>query len=125
MSQVKQLGALNERLRSVFVDLGVGASFDGRSEQIQPGDDRLHLTFTYAEEDLVDQLIRTARKRFASSGPEYWLPCTHPGSKQFEHENPVCFRVQKSLIQSHFYWGVSFILCSSDEGYSMVENTQT
>ncbi|MDG1581022.1 hypothetical protein [Pseudomonas sp. GOM6] len=124
MCQADRLNSLQKNLLSTFEALGIGSSFEARAEPIQAGDDHIHFTFTFAEEELVDRLIRTARSSFASFGPEYWLPDSHPGSAQFQQDNHLQYRVLKSLIQSHLYWGVSFILCGPNEGYSLVETTQ-
>lgn len=124
MDQQQMLHQLNGHLQGLYADLGIPHQFTERVESIDPRDDMIHLTFTHGEEDHADQLIRAARRSFASFGPEYWLPDNHPGAAQFRHTEHMQFKVRKSLIVSHLYWGVSFILCGPDEGYSLVEDTQ-
>lgn len=124
MDQQQKLHQLNGHLQGLYADLGIPHHFTERVESIDPRDDMIHLTFTHGEEDHADQLIRAARRSFASFGPEYWLPDNHPGAAQFRHTEHMQFKVRKSLIVSHLYWGVSFILCGPDEGYSLVEDTQ-
>lgn len=118
MSRPEQLHQLKESLQRLCAGLQI--VYAERADD--PLDDEITLTFTYGEEALADQLIRAARVTFASFGPEYWLPDSHPAAAQFRQSEHLQFRVCKSLIVSHLYWSVSFILCDPEEGYSLVEN---
>lgn len=124
MVQQAKLRRLSESLQGLWDNLKLTPTYSERVEPIDPTGYEVHFTFTFDEEDLADQLIRTARRTFASFGPEYWLPDYHPSAAQFRQAEHIQFKVRKSLIQSHLYWGVSFILCAPDEGYSLVEDTQ-
>ncbi|MBV7547487.1 hypothetical protein KW849_14440 [Pseudomonas sp. PDM26] len=124
MDQQKKLLQLSESLQRIWDDLKLTPSYSERAEPIDPRDDEVHFTFTYEEEELADQFIRAARRTLASFGPEYWLPDSHPLAAQFRQDGHIQFKVRKSLIVSHLNWGVSFILCDAEEGYSLVEDTQ-
>ncbi|MNF34348.1 hypothetical protein D3C85_798250 [compost metagenome] len=124
MDQQKKLQQLSETLQGLWDDLKLTPSYGERVEPIDPRDDKIHFTFTFEEEELADQLIRAARRTLASFGPEYWLADYHPSAAQFRQGEHMQFKVRKSLIVSHLYWGVSFILCAHEEGYSLVEDTQ-
>lgn len=124
MDQQTKLKQLSKALKGLCDDLKLTPSYDERVEPIDPRDDLVHLTFKLDEEEQADQLIRAARRTLASFGPEYWLPEYHPRATNFRQCEHMQFKVRKSLIVSHLYWGVSFILCAPDEGYSLVEDTQ-
>lgn len=124
MTQQKKIQELNVALQMLWADLKLTAIFKERVEPISQNDDHIHFTFTYDEEEDVDQLIRAARRTLASFGPEYWLPDSHTGAAQFRQGEHIQFKVRKSLIVSHLYWGVTFVLCAPEEGYSLVEDTQ-
>lgn len=125
MDQQMKLKQLSEALQGLWDDLKLTQSFGERVEPIGPLADEIHFTFRHDEEDLADQLIRAARRTLASFGPEYWLPDYHPGAAKFRQSEHIQFKVRKTLIVSHLYWGVSFILCTPEEGYSLVEDTQS
>lgn len=120
MTTVHRLHQLQEHLQALCSDLQI----DYAERADDPRDDEINLTFTYEEEAQVDRLIRAARVSFASYGPESFLPESHPGAAQFHQSEQMKFRVHKSLILSHMYWSVSFILCGQEEGYSLLENAQ-
>ncbi|MFG8764943.1 hypothetical protein ACEOVB_29560 [Pseudomonas aeruginosa] len=124
MNSQSKLYLLNEHLKELYGSLGIDGNY---SQRVDPLDERageIYLTFTFNEEEYADSLIRAARQSFASFGPEYWLPDNHPGAAQFQQSGHIQFKIRKSLIRSHLYWGVSFILCAPDEGYSLLEDTQ-
>jgi hypothetical protein len=124
MDQQNKLQRLNAALQGLWDDLKIIPRYVERVEPIDPRDDEIHFTFSFEEEDFADQLIRAARRTLASFGPEYWLPDHHPHAAQFRQAEHMQFKVRKSLIVSHLYWGVSFILCTPEEGYSLTEDTQ-
>jgi len=124
MDRQNRLQLLNEHLKGLYAGIGIDGSYAQRAEPIDQRDDYIHLTFTFDEEEYADRLIRSARRSLASFGPEYWLPDYHPGAAQFRQSDHIQFKVHKSLIRSHLYWGVSFILCAPEEGYSLYEDTQ-
>jgi hypothetical protein len=118
------LQQLNEALQELWGDLKFSTSYIERVDPIDPRQAEIHFTFTFDEEDLADQLIRAARSKLASFGPEYWLSDSHVGAAQFRQDGHIAFKAHKSLILSHLYWGVSFILCAPGESYSLVEDSQ-
>jgi hypothetical protein len=122
--QMLKLLRLSDSLQALCADLKLDPRYAARVEPIGPRDNQVHLTFTFAEEEQADQLIRAARRTLASFGPEYWLPNSHPQAAQFRQDAHIQFKVRKRLIKSHMYWGVSFILCDPEEDYSMVEDIQ-
>ncbi|MBX4139555.1 hypothetical protein K1567_27090 [Pseudomonas sp. S5F11] len=124
LKRQEKLQRLNVALQGLWEGLNITPRYVERVEAIDPRDDEIHFTFTFEEEDIADQLIRAARRTLASFGAEYWLPHYHPGAAQFRQEEHMQFKVRKSLIVSHLYWGVSFILCEPEEGYSLVEDHQ-
>jgi hypothetical protein len=124
MDQQMKLQQLSEALQGLWDDLKITPSYVSRVEPIDPQDDEIHFTFTFEEEDVADQLIRAARRTLASFGPEYWLPEYHLGAAQYRQSEHIQFKIRKSLIVSHLYWAVSFILCAPEEGYSLTEDTQ-
>lgn len=125
LKRQEKLQQLNIALQGLWDGLNVTPRYVERVEPIDPRDDEIHFTFTFEEEDIADQLIRAARSALASFGAEYWLPHYHPRAAQFRQGEHMQFKVRKSLIVSHLYWGVSFILCEPDEGYSLVEDHQS
>lgn len=125
MDQQIQLQKLSKALEVICDALNLSPSYLQRVEPLEPRSDHIHLTFTFDEEELADKLIRTARRKLASFGPEYWLPDYHPSAAQFCQTEHMQFKVRKSLIVSHLYWGVSFILCAPNEGYSLLEDSQS
>lgn len=117
MSQVLKIQLLQSNLQQLCSELGINYA-----EHADPPTDReIYLAFRYEEEGLADKLIKEMRIRYASFGPEYWLSKCHPGGFLFRDEEHLQYRVDKSLITSHLYWGVSFILCEGEEGYSLQE----
>ncbi len=116
----EQLQQMKERLQNLCEGLGIVY----RERADDPCDGGITLTFTYAEEDVVDQLIRTARKSLASFGPEYWLNDSHPGAAQFRHTDQIQYRVWKCFLVAHHYWSVTFYLCDPSERYSLLEDSQ-
>ncbi|EMA3568486.1 hypothetical protein L4P64_004474 [Pseudomonas aeruginosa] len=124
LKRQEKLQQLNIALQGLWDGLNVTPRYVERVEPIDPRDDEIHFTFSLEEEDIADQLIRAARRALASFGAEYWLPHYHPRAAQFRQEEHMQFKVRKSLIVSHLYWGVSFILCEPEEGYSLVEDHQ-
>ncbi|MBD9427951.1 hypothetical protein IB232_21680 [Pseudomonas sp. PDM15] len=125
MDQQIKIQQLSNALEEICDALNISPSYLERVEPLEPQGDHIHLTFMFEEEELADQLIRAARRKLASFGPEYWLPDYHPGAAQFSQTEHMQFKVRKSLIVSHLYWGVSFILCAPNEGYSLLEDTQS
>ncbi|MEB0222046.1 hypothetical protein [Pseudomonas sp. AB12(2023)] len=124
LERQEKLQQLNVALQGLWDGLNVTPRYVERVDPIDPRDDEIYFTFTYEEEDLADQLIRAARRTLASFGPEYWLPDYHHRAAQLRQGEHMAFKVYKSLIRSHLYWGVSFILCKPEQGYSLVEDTQ-
>ncbi|MFU4911794.1 hypothetical protein ACM7ZU_29960 [Pseudomonas aeruginosa] len=124
MDSQSKLHLLNEHLKKLYAGLDIDGDYSRRVDPLDYLAGEIYLTFTFHEESYVDNLIRAARQSLASFGPEYWLPDNHPGAAQFRQSGHIQFRIHKSLIRSHLYWGVSFILCAPDEGYSLLEDTQ-
>ncbi|MBO8305175.1 hypothetical protein [Pseudomonas aeruginosa] len=122
LKRQEKLQQLNVALQGLWDDLKITPRYVERVEPVDSRDDEIHFTFTLEEEDIADQLIRAARRALASFGAEYWLPHYHPRAAQFRQGEHMQFKVHKSLIVSHLYWGVSFILCEPEEGYSLVED---
>ena len=122
LTSLEKLHSLRDRLKTICTDLQI--NFTNRVEPIDPRDDQIHLTFTYDEEADVDRLIRAARISFAAFGPENWLSESHVNAVLINQSERISYHVYKSLITSHMYWGVSFILCGPDECYSMLEDIQ-
>lgn len=117
MSTELKIQQLQGHLQALCPTLGI--DYAGHADA--PVDGHIYLAFPYEEEDVVDKLIREMRIRHASFGPEYWLANNHPGGFLFRTEEHLQYRVVKALIISHLYWGVSFILCNEEEGYSVKE----
>ena len=124
MPQQNGIQELKVALQKSWAGLNLTAVFEERVEPVSQNDDHIHFTFDYDEEEQVDQLIRTARRTLARFGPEYCLPESHRRAAQFQQDEHIQFKVRKSLIVSHLYWGVTFMLCGPEEKYSLVEDTQ-
>ncbi|HBP4970067.1 TPA: hypothetical protein L5627_006005 [Pseudomonas aeruginosa] len=124
MDRQNKLHLLNEHLKELYSGLDIDGDYSRRADPLDQRAEQIHLTFTFHEEGHADSLIRAARQSLATDGPEYWLPDYHPGAAQFRQTEHIQFKVRKSLIRSHLYWGVSFILCAPEEGYSLLEDTQ-
>ncbi|ASJ88825.1 hypothetical protein ACEP6V_20850 [Pseudomonas aeruginosa] len=116
----EQLQQLQERLQKLCEGLGIVY----RERADDPCHGGITITFTYGEEELVDQLIRNARKTFAYCGAEYWLSDTDPAAAQYRRAEQFSYQVSKCLIVSHKYWSVTFTLCSPGEKYSLLESCQ-
>lgn len=123
MDHQKTLLQLSSALQVLWEGQNISPLYRERVEPIDSRSDEVHFTFTFDEEGVADQLIRAARS-LASLGPESWLPSDHPLAADFQQGEHILFKVRKSLVVSHLYWAVSFILRSPDEGYSLVEDVQ-
>ncbi|WP_155394424.1 hypothetical protein [Xanthomonas albilineans] len=117
MDKQTEIMQLNEALQTIWRELKISPSYATLVDPIDPRIDKIHFSFPYEDERLVDQFIRTARTTLARWAPEYFLD-------QDNQSAHMRFKVRKSFVISNRCWGVTFIILAPDERYSLVEDTQ-
>lgn len=113
-----RIEVLRHKLTGLCESLGI----DYRGVADQPFEDSINMTFTLAQESIVDLLVRKIRATYASDGPEYWLSDSQPERVHFRDSEQMGLNIHKSFIRSHQYWSLEVSL--TDGPYNFTENTQ-
>lgn len=111
-----------EVLRHKLIGLCTALGIDYKGIADQPFEDSINMTFTLAQEPIVDLLVRKIRATYASDGPEYWLSDYQPERALFRDCEQMGLSIHKSFIRSHQYWSLEVSL--TDGRFSFTENTQ-